>query len=154
MFKKLFLKWGLKASEKEIVHFINNFSMADVEQNGPVLGMAALLHYQLAKSDPEFEKLVNSRKGENLGPISAYILTLNRHVKECHRAGRLEQGAGTMLWNITFRCMGDESFHHHGVTLWRTASQSFPGAKQWLEEMVQRTKEAGLQQDYRTLSMR
>jgi hypothetical protein len=109
--------------------------------------MAALLHHQFKIKDPEFETLVNSKKGENQGPISAYIIQLNRLVNEFHKAGRYDESAAMKLWNITFRCMSHESLHHYGVESWKIAAQSFPEVKQWLEEKLQHAESAGHKRD-------
>jgi hypothetical protein len=144
---KLFANWGLRSSEKEIVSFLSLFSQGGVEQNGAVLGMAALLHHQFKVKDPEFETLVNSKKGENHGHISTHIIQLNRLVNEFHKVGRYDEAAAMKLWNITFRCMSHESLHHYGVSLWQVASRSFPEAKKWLEGKLISSEKAGHQRD-------
>lgn len=147
MIKKLLAKWGLRASEKEITSFLSLFSQGNVQQNGIVLGMVALFHHQFTLKDPDFETLVNSKKGENQGPISAYIIQLNRLVNEFHKAGRFDEAAAMKLWNITFRCMTDESLHHHGISLWKIASSSFPEAKKWLSTKLEYAEKASHHRD-------
>ena len=51
MIKELILKWALRTSEKEIARFLSLFSQGNAEQNGAVVGMAALLHHQYAQKD-------------------------------------------------------------------------------------------------------
>jgi hypothetical protein len=148
---KLFLNWGLRMSEKQIMTFLDLFSQGDIEQNGAVLGMAALLHHQIKTKDPQFETLVNSKKGENQGPISVYIFQLNRLVNEFHKSGRYDEAAAMKLWNVTFRCMSHESLHHYGVEIWKIAAQSFPVAKQWLKEKLKQAERAGNKQDAASL---
>jgi hypothetical protein len=147
MIMKLFAKWGLRASEKEITSFLSVFSQGDVEKNGIVLGMAALLHHRLTEKDPEFEALLNSNKGENQGPLSVYIIHLNRLFNEFRKLGRSDEAAATKLWNITVRCMTDESLHHHGVSLWKIASSSFLGARKWMETRLEYAEKAGHHRD-------
>jgi hypothetical protein len=152
MIKKLLRKWGLSGSEKQIETFLHLFTQGDIEQNGMVLGWAALLHYQIMSKDPEFESLLNSKKGENQGPVRTYILQLNRLGNQLQKAGRIWEAAGMNLWNMTFRCMSDESLHHHGLILWKTASISFPVARNWLENESAYMKEAGSERDKSSLS--
>jgi hypothetical protein len=45
MIKKLLRKWGLSGSEKQVKIFLDLFSQGDTDQNGMVLGWAALFHY-------------------------------------------------------------------------------------------------------------
>jgi len=132
MIGKFFLNWSLRKSEAEINSFLTTFSILGPSEVGRVVGMAALMHYQYAKTDPEFERLLNSRKGDNRGPISVRILELNRLVNELHHAGRLEDAGSLKLWNITFRCMTHDTLHKYGIALWKIAAKGFPEAKQWL----------------------
>lgn len=141
MLKKFLRKWGLSGSEKEIKTFLELFSQGDIEQNGIVIGSAALIHYSLGLNKPEFKRLLNSNLGENQGHISTYILQFNRLLGECHRAGQLEAAAGIKFWNTTFRCMSDESLHPYGVQLWKIASKSFGSTKDYLRnELAQATE--------------
>lgn len=147
MIKKLFANWGLRSSEKEILSFLSLFAQRDVEQNGALLGMAALFYHQLKVKNPEFGTLVNSMKGENQGSISAYIIQLNRLVNDFHKAGRYDEAAAMKLWNISFRCMSHDSLSHYGVSLWHAASRSFPEAKNWLETNLTYADKSGHQSD-------
>jgi len=147
MIMKLFANLGLRTSEKEIKSFLSLFSQGDVEQNGAVLGMAALLHHQFKTKDPEFDTLVHSKKGENLKPISLYIIQLNQFDNEFHKAGRHDEAAAMNLWNITLRCMSHETLHHYGVELWKIAAQSIPEAKRWLDEKLQNAETAEHKRD-------
>ena len=142
MFKFL-AKKGLKRSEEEIKNFILLFEEADDEQKGITLGMAAMLNYSLSSADLEFSKLVNSDLGNNQGPISSYILQLNRLVGDFHKAGEYENAAGMKLWNITFRCMTNNAFHHYGQDLWITASKYFDHGKIFLESQIERFESSG-----------
>jgi len=152
MIKKLLRKWGLSGSEKQIETFLHLFTQGDIEQNGMVLGWAALLHYQIMSKDPEFERLLNSKKGENQGPISMFIFQLDSLGNDLHKAGRMEEAAGMKLWNITLRCMSDDTLYHHGTLLWKTASVSFPEAKNWLENKLTHPIESGTSRDQSNLS--
>lgn len=152
MFKKLLRKWGLSGSEKQVKLFLDLFSQGDADQNGMVLGWMALFHYQLMTKDPEFERLLNSKKGENQGPISTYILQLNRLGNDLRQAGRTDEAAGIMLLNITFRCMSDETLHHYGTYLWKTASKSFSEAKLWLENRLAYAIDSASERDKASLS--
>jgi hypothetical protein len=130
---KFIEKWLLGGSKKEIEQFLANFSQGDIEQNGMVMGWAALMHYHLLTINPEFDKLINSMKGKQKAAISAYILQLNQFGNGLYKEGRLEEAAGMKIWNITFRCMSDESFHQYGMNLWKIAAESFSEAQSWLE---------------------
>ena len=152
MIKNILKKWSIGGSEKLINQFLALFDQADSFQNGIVLGWAAILHYQIMTKDPKFEKLLNSKKGENQGPISAYILQLNSLGNQLSKAGRTEEAAGMKLWNITFRCMSDESLHHYGMSQWETASHSFAAAKSWLEDKSDFISEAGSERDRSSLN--
>lgn len=147
MIKELILKWGLRNSEKEVVSFLNVFSQCDPEQSGAVVGMAALLHHQHVEKEPEFQTILNSPKGANHGPINMYVMKLNWLVGDFKKAGRRNAGAAMKLWNITFRCMSHETLHHYGVALWKTASASFPYAKQWLEVQLEVAESAANERD-------
>lgn len=133
---KLWAKWGLKRSEKEIVSFLEYFSEKDPSQSGAIVGAAALLHYQIRGKDPEFEILLNSKKGENHGPIAMQIIQLYRLARQLYKAGQYNEGEAMDLLVTTLRCMSDDSFYHYGVSLWKVASQSFPEARKWLEETI------------------
>lgn len=152
MIKKLLRKWGLSGSEKQIETFLHLFTQGDIEQNGIVLGWAALLHYQMKNNDQEFEKLLNSKKGANQGPISLYILQLNSLGNGLRKASRVGETAGMMLWNMTFRCMSDDSLHHYGKILWKSAVRSFSDAETWLEGMLANAKESGSERDIESMS--
>jgi hypothetical protein len=133
---KLWAEWGFRRSEKEIIYFLDSFSQGSVEENGAILGMAALQHYQIKAKDPGFSELLNSKKGENQGPICLYILQLNRLLNGLYKSGRYVEGDAMMLWNVTFRCMSRDSFHHHGVVLWQIASKSIDEARKCLEKII------------------
>jgi hypothetical protein len=130
---KFIEKWLLSGSKKEIEKFLETFSQGDIEQNGMVMGWAALMHYRLLTISPEFGKLINSMKGEEKAEISAFILQLNQFGNGLYKEGHLEEAAGMKIWNITFRCMSDESFHQYGMKLWNIAAESFSEAQSWLE---------------------
>lgn len=142
MFKFL-AKFGLKRSEEEIKNFISLFESGDVEENAVVVGRAALIHYAFSQLDPEFSKLVNSQVGENQGPISTYIIQLNKFLNDYHKSGEVQNAAGVKLWNITFRCMSNNSFRHYGKQIWEIASKSIESAKQYLEEEMNNAKSLG-----------
>ncbi len=142
MFKFL-AKFGLKRSEEEIKNFLSLFGSGDLEENGMVVARAALIHYRSSSLDPEFSKLVNSQVGENQGPISTYILQLNKLLKEFHGSGEYQNAAGMKLWNITFRCMSNNSFRHYGTTIWENAAESFESAKQYLENELEKASSTG-----------
>lgn len=152
MINKLLRKWGLSDSEKQIKLFLDLFSQGDTVQNDMVLGWAALFHYQIMTKDPKFERLLNSKKGENQGPISNYILQLNRLGNDLRKAGRTDEAAGIMFLNITFRCMSDEAMHHYGTLLWKTASKSFWEAKLWLENRLAYSMDSASERDKASLS--
>lgn len=143
---KLFAKFGLKRSEEEIKNFIALFESGDVVENGMVVGRAALIHYAFSQLDPEFTKLVNSQVGENQGPISSYIIQLNKLLNDYHKSGEFQNAAGIKLWNITFRCMSNNGFRHYGQQIWNIASISFDAAKEYLEEQLTEANEMGQQQ--------
>lgn len=142
MIKEIILKWGLRSSEKEIVSFLDLLSQGNAQQNGAVVGMAALFHHQYTEKDPDFQVLVNSQKGENCGPISTYVMKLSWLVNDFNKEGRHNEAVAMKLWNTTFRCMSDASLHHHGVSLWKVASRSFPEAKMWLEANLEHAENA------------
>ena len=147
MIGKFILNWGLRRSEKEVVSFMTIFSRLDALEVGKVVGMAALFHHQCAEKDHEFEVLLNSKKGDNQGPISTRIIELNMIVNDMHKTGRLEDAASMNLWNITFRCMTHETLHHYGIPLWRIASNSFPDAKRWLDARLEYAENSGHMRD-------
>jgi len=144
MFKKLLKKWLLRGTEKEIKRFLELFSQGDIEQNGIVIGKAALIHYCLEIVGPEFKKLVNSKVGENQSEITIYnVYQLDRLNKECHKANEIVHAAGIKFWSITFRCMLDKSLHHYGVQLWEIASKSLGSAKDYLRSELMQAIETG-----------
>lgn len=147
MIGKFLLSWGLRKSESEVNSFLTLFSGLGASEIGKVVGMAAVIHCQYTEKDPEFERLLNSRKGENRGPISTRILELNGLVNEMNRTGRLEDAASMKLWNITFRCMTHDTLYDHGVVLWKIAAKSFPEAKQWLTDRLADAQNSGHQRD-------
>lgn len=129
-------QWGLKRSEKEILSFLLQFTSFLPEEMGHVVGMAALIHCQIAAKNPEFEKLIMSLPGENTGPISALIVEFNRLLKQLARAQRLDEAAALKLWIVTLRCMSSPSFQHHGASLWRNAARSFPAGEVWIRSQI------------------
>jgi hypothetical protein len=144
MFKKLFGKWLLRGTKKEIKMFLELFSQGDIEQNGIVIGKAALIHYCLGIVGSEFKKLVNSKVGENQSEITIYnVFQLDRLLKECREANEIVHAAGIKFWSTTFRCMLDESLHHYGVQLWEIASKSFGSAKDYLQSELMQAIETG-----------
>lgn len=147
MIGKLFLNWALRKSETEISSYLASFSKISAWEVGKVVGMATLFHHQYTEKDPEFEVLLNSKKGENQGPISLRVMELNKLVNDMRRAGRLEDAASMKLWNITFRCMTHDTLHHYGMSLWRVASRGLPEAKQWLEARLEYAENSGHQRD-------
>ncbi|MDI1246041.1 MAG: hypothetical protein PSV24_11620 [Rhodoferax sp.] len=147
MIKMFFLNWALRKSEAEIKSFLSIFITLSASEVGKIIGMAALMHYQYSQKDPEFEVQLNSIKGENRGPISTRILELSRLVYEMNRGGRLEDAASMNLWRFTFRCMMDDTLHHHGIALWKTAEKSFPEARLWLAARLEIAHELELQPD-------
>lgn len=152
MIKKFLEKWTRGSSEKLINQFLTSFEQADSFQNGMLLGWAAILHYQMMSKDSEFEKLLNSKRGENQGAVSAYILQLNSLGNQFNKAGRMGEAAGMKLWNITFRCMSDDLLHHYGVSLWQTAAMSFADTRSWLENKSAQLNETGSERDKNSLS--
>ena len=142
MFKFL-AKAGMKRSEEEITKFLGLFKSGDEEQNGIIIGRAALIHYSLSSLDPKFSKLINSGVGENQGPIKNYILQLNSLLNDYHKAGESSNAAGVKLWNITFRCMSNNSFRHYGQALWNRASASFEYAKEHLKNELEMAASLG-----------
>ena len=122
-------------------NFLALFESGNVEENGMVVGRAALIHYAFSQLDPEFTKLVNSQVGENQGPIGSYIIKLNKYINDFHKSGEFPNAAGMKLWNITFRCMSNNSFRHYGQQIWNIASSSFDAAKDYLEEQFSEAKE-------------
>jgi len=145
MFKFL-AKSGLKRSEEEIKNFLSLFGLGNPEENGMVVARAALIHHRFGLLDPEFSKLVNSQVGENQGPISTYILQLNKLLKDFHGSGEHQNSAGMKLWNITFRCMSNNSFRHYGITIWEKAAESFENAKQYLKNELEQASSTGNEQ--------
>jgi len=111
-----------------------------------ILGKAALIHYSFGSLDPEFSKLVNPQLGENQGPISTYIKRLNKLPNEFHSAGEFQNAAGMKLWNITFRCISNNSFRHYGVELWKNAAKSFGSAREYLENELEQATRMGNEQ--------
>ncbi len=152
MIKKFFLNWALRKFEAEIKSFLSIFNTLSASEVGKVVGMAALMHYQYSQKDPEFEVQLNSNKGENRGPISTRIIELGGLVYEMNRGGRLEDAASMSLWRFTFRCMMDDTLHHHGIALWKTAEKGFPEAKRWLDAQLELAQKSGHQPD--TLNLR
>ena len=142
MFKFL-AKAGMKRSEEEITKFLSLFESGDEEQNGIIIGRAALIHYSLSSLDPAFSKLINSGVGENQGRIKNYILQLNSLLNDYHKAGESSNAAGVKLWNITFRCMSNNSFRHYGQALWNRASASFEYAKEHLKNELEMAASLG-----------
>lgn len=145
--KKFLLNWGLRKSEAEVDSFLTIFTVLGASEIGKVVGMAAVIHCQYTEKDPEFERLLNSRKGENRGPISVRILELNGLVNDMNRARRLEDAASMKLWNITFRCMTHDTLHDRGIVLWQTAAKGFPEAKRWLKDRLAHAESSGHQRD-------
>jgi hypothetical protein len=145
--RKFFLNWALRKSEAEIKSFLSMFITLSASEVGKVIGMAALMHYQYSQKDPEFEVQLNSSKGENRGPISTRIIELSRLVYEMNRSGRHEDAASMNLWRFTFRCMMNDTLHHHGIVLWKTAEKGFPEARRWLAARLEIAHELGLQPD-------
>jgi hypothetical protein len=45
----------------------------------------------------------------------------------------MANASGMKIWNITFRCMSHNAFHHYGQELWAQASQHFDKSKKFLE---------------------
>lgn len=142
MFKFL-AKAGMKRSEEEITNFLGLFESGDDEQNGIIIGRAALIHYSLSSIDPVFSTLINSGIGENQGHIKTYILQLNSLLNDYHKAGEYSNAAGVKLWNITFRCMSKNSFRHYGQALWNRASVSFEYANEHLKDELEMTESGG-----------
>lgn len=142
MFKFL-AKSGMKKSEGEITTFLALFESGDEEQNGIIVGSAALIHYSLSSLDPDFSKLINSGVGENQAAILRYIPQLNSLLNDYHKAGESLNAAGMKLWNITFRCMSNNSFRHYGKALWDRSSESFEYAKEHLKNELGMAKSLG-----------
>jgi len=70
MFEKILEKWLLRGTKKHIEQFIESFSKGGVELNGLVLADVTIAHCNLKNASPDFEKLLNSKMGENIGEIS------------------------------------------------------------------------------------
>ena len=140
---KFIAKFGLKKSEEEITNFLGMFELGDEEQNGIIIGRAALIHYSLSSSAPEFSMLINSGVGENQGPIINYIPQLNSLLNDYHKTSDSINAAGVKLWNITFRCMSNNSFRHYGQSLWNRASASFEYANEHLKDELEMAESLG-----------
>jgi hypothetical protein len=149
--KELVLKWALRHSETEVVTFLGHFAGCELDHKGAVVGMAALMHHQYAEMDPDFRVLVRSQKDTNHGLISKYIVEMNCLINDFNKADRLNAAAAMKLWNVTFRCMSNATLHHHGVTIWATASESFPHAQQWLAAKLEAAERAGDKRDVQNL---
>lgn len=117
--------------------------MISSEEMAMAVGRAALVHYRFSSLDPEFSKLVNSPQGENEGPISAYILQLNKTQNQFNSAGQQQNAAGAQVWNITFRCMSNNSFRIYGLELWNKLASVFDEAKEYLEVELENAKSIG-----------
>lgn len=144
MLKKFVKKILLSGTKKEIQRFIDLFAEGGVDQNGIIVGVAAIMHYSLANIDSEFKKLLNSKLGENQNEITIYNMThLDGLNKEYHKANEMINAAGIKFWSINFRCMIDETLHHYGLQLWKVASKSFDSAKDYLNHELIKMMEVG-----------
>jgi len=129
-------QWALKRSESEILDFHLRFTSFAPEAKGHVMGLAALLHCQIEAKKPEFQKLIRSANGENVGSISALIVEFSSLVRELARDQRLDEAAALKLWVVTLRCMSHPPFQHHGVALWSNAALSFAVGEDWIREQI------------------
>ena len=68
---------------------------------------------------------------------------MNSLLNDYHKAGESLNAAGVKLWNITFRCMSDNSFRHYGQALWKKSSQSFEYAKEHLKNELEMAERGG-----------
>ena len=136
-------QWGLKRSEREIMDFLLRFQSVFPDEKGHVMGMAALLHFQIEAKNPEFRKIIRSLPNENIGQITNMILEFNRLLKELTRARRLDEAVALRLWIVTLRCMSSPSFQHHGIDLWRTAAHSFAAGEAWIKEQIRSERSRG-----------
>jgi hypothetical protein len=134
MFKSMFISWGKRKSREQIELFLTPFTMRDPAENGPIMGMVALVHAQTNKKDPEFQMILNSDRGVSSLELGMQIIHLNRLFNELHKARRTDDAIAVKFWNTTFRCMQHDEFHSLGIRLWEHAKQSFPHAEAWLRE--------------------
>ena len=139
-------KWAnsrLKRSEQEIQNFLGTFEIASDIEKASVVAAAAFVHYEISSADISFSKLINSNIGENQGPISSYILELNSLSKRYQEANNQDGFLGVSFWNISFRCMSNNSLHHYGLRLWKEASKNFDSAKKMIEDQIETVKMEG-----------
>ena len=61
----------------------------------------------------------NSKLGERQKQISNQIVELNGLMNQLHKAGQSDMVAAVKVWNITLRCLSNNSFSHYGSTIWR-----------------------------------
>lgn len=135
---KYLKKWLLIWTKKEVKDFLETFSEGDVEENGMVVGTAALLHYHFEILDPNFKILINSKSGENISIIARYnISRIDQLHKEYIRSNKLLYSAATRLWSTTFRCMLDESLNQYGVQIWQIAFRSITSAEDYLKSQLE-----------------
>ena len=78
MLKSLFLRWSKSKSEEQIRSFLDPFLSRSNEANGPTLGMAFLIYAQFAGKDPNFQKALDSPRGNPDIELSVKISELKR----------------------------------------------------------------------------
>ena len=142
----MYTKWAnfrLKRSEQEIQNFLGIFETGSDIEKTSVIAAAAFVHYELNSADISFSKLINSSIGENQSLISSYILELNSLANRYQKANNQDGLIGVKVWNISFRCMSNNSLHHYGLRLWEEASNYFDSAKEVIEDRIGTVKKEG-----------
>jgi predicted ATPase with chaperone activity len=121
MFKWL-AKKGIDRSEQEIQQFIDQIQALSDYEIPHLMSRVSLLHAAINKQDFEFGMSINSAIGERQKEISSQIIQLNNLMNSLHKAGQSEMVAAAKVWNITLRCMSDNSFIHYGKKVWAILS--------------------------------
>ena len=118
MFKWM-AKKGLERSESEITEFISQIEGISGEEHAFLMSRVAIMHAALTKQDFEIGMSFNSKLGERQKQISSQIVELNGLMNQLHKAGQSDMVAAVKVWNITLRCLSNNSFSHYGSTIWR-----------------------------------
>jgi hypothetical protein len=117
MFKWM-AKKGLERSESEIIEFISQIEGMSSAELAFLMSRAAILHASLNKNDFDIGISFNSKLGERQKQITIQIVHLNGLMNELRKSGMSDLFAAAKLWNITLRCLSNNSFAHYGKTIW------------------------------------